>query len=218
MLGRGTGSPHPGLGIGPRRLAPSAPRALAIPRLLALAALCVLALGGCGNTLQDQAVAPGALEPLVIQAEFPVYWLGGVFHRLAITSVARNPSGAYEIQYGNCSPGGENVCVTPLQVVTSPDNSFRPAGAVAHRIVPVRGVAALVAQGGDTIELATGGVVVDVYADSPTLAQAAAKTMVTINATDLPGAPLPAALPDTGFATKPLPSQQPPVMPARLGP
>ncbi len=75
-------------------------------RLLGLAALCALTLGGCGNTLQDQAVSPASLEPLVTQDEFPVYWLGGVFHRLAITGVARDPGGAYEIQYGNCSPGG----------------------------------------------------------------------------------------------------------------
>jgi hypothetical protein len=193
-------------------------RALATPRALALAAFCTLALGGCGDSLQDQAVSPATLEPLVMQDAFPVYWLGGVFRRLAITSVGRDPSGAYEIQYGNCAPGGENVCVTPLQIVTSPDNSFRPGGTAPRRGVPVRGLRGLAAQGGDTIELATGGVVVDIYADSPTLARAAADTMVTINATGLPGAPLPQPLPDTGYAAKPLPFQQPPVVPARLAP
>jgi hypothetical protein len=188
------------------------------PLLAALAALCALAPGGCGDSLQDQTVSPASLEPLVMQDEFPVYWLGAVFHRLAITGVGRDPGGAYEIQYGNCAPGGENVCVTPLQIVTSPDNSFLPGGAARYSTVRVRGVRGLTAQGGDTIELRTGAVVVDIYADSPSLARAAAGTMVRINAVDLPGAPLPRPSRDTGFAARPLPSQQPPFAPARLEP
>jgi hypothetical protein len=211
-------SPRPGPGPGRLRVGLRPVAALTVPGALALAALCALALGGCGDTVQDQAVSPAALEPLVMQEEFSVYWLGGVFRGLAITGVGRDPSGAYEIQYGNCTTGGENVCVTPLQIVTSPDNSFRPGENAPHSVVTVRGLSGLAAKGGDTIELATGGVVVDIYANSPALARAAAQTMVTINAPDLPGAPLPGSLPDTGFAARPLPFQQPPVVPSRLGP
>ncbi len=141
----------------------------------ALLALCALALGACGNTLQDEPVAPSFLEPLVMQEEFPVYWLGGAFRRLPIINVGRDSSGAYEIQYGNCTQGGENVCVTPLQIVTSPDNSFRPGGSTPQRPVTVRGAPGTVAQSGRTIELSTGGVVVDIYAASPALARAAAE-------------------------------------------
>jgi hypothetical protein len=187
------------------------------PALLAvLAALCAFGLQACGDSLQDQPVSPSALEPLVMQDEYPVYWLGSSFHRLGITSIRRDPSGAYTIDYGNCTEGGENVCVTPLELITSPDNSFRPGGSTSQRVALLRGVRAVVAQGGNTIELPTGGVVVDLYANSPALARAAAETMVRINAVDLPGAPLPQPLPDTGFAAKPLLSQQPPVVPARL--
>jgi hypothetical protein len=182
--------------------------------LAALVALCALGLGACANTLQDQPVAPGILEPLITQDEFPVYWLGGVFQRLGITRVARDPSGAYEIQYGNCSLGGENACVTPLQIITSPDNSFLPGGSTPQQPVLVRGVRGLSAQGGKTLVVPTGGVVVDLYANSPALARAAAEAMVRINAPDTPGAPLSQPLPETGFADKPLPSQQPPVAPA----
>jgi hypothetical protein len=181
---------------------------------LGLAALCVLGLGACANTLQDQPVAPSFLEPLVMQGQFPVYWLGGSFHRLAITRVSRDPGGAYEIQYGNCTLGGENACVTPLQIVTSPDNSFLPGGGTAQRPVLVRGARGLSAQSGRTLVLPTGGVVVDLYASTPALAWAAAEAMVTINATDLPGAPLSAPLPNTGFGERPLPAQQPPVAPS----
>jgi hypothetical protein len=180
---------------------------------VALLALCALGLGACGNTLQDQPVAPSFLEPLVMQEEFPVYWLGGAFQRLPIIAVGRDPSGAYELQYGNCTQGGENVCVTPLQIVTSPDNSFRPGGSTPQRLVSVRGVPATVAQGGRTIELSTGGVVVDIYADSTALARAAAEDAVAIGAAQLPGGPLPRAAPNTGFAERPLPSQQPSLAP-----
>jgi hypothetical protein len=180
---------------------------------LVLALACALGVGACGNTLQDQRVAPGILEPLVAQEQFPVYWLGGTFRGLGITRVARDASGAYEIQYGNCTVGGESACATPLEVVTSPDNSFLPGGETPRRRVTIRGVRGVAAAGGQTLAVATGGVVVDVYADSPTLAQGAAAEMVAIGAPGTPGAPLPRPLPDTGYAARPLLSQQPTAAP-----
>ena len=187
------------------------------------AALALLVLGACGlsacaNTLQDQPTGPSILEALVAQEAFPVYWLGGAFRRLPITHVGRDPSGAYEIQYGNCIVGGETVCVTPLQIVTSPDNSFLPGGASAQSAVLLRGVRGHSALGGRALALATGGVVVDLYANSPTLARAAADAMVAINAPGVPGAPLAPPLPDTGYGQRPLPSQQPAIAPAGVGP
>jgi hypothetical protein len=184
---------------------------------IALLALCGLALGACANTTQDEPVAPSFLEPLAMQHEYPVYWLGGAFRGLPIISVAHDASGAYTIKYGNCREGGENVCVTPLEIVTSPDNSFRPGGSTPKRAISVRGVASTLAQEGRTIEVSTGGVVVDVYADSAALARAASEAMVSINAVQLPGSRLPRPLPVTAFAQKPLPSQQPPVAPLAPG-
>ena len=180
---------------------------------IALLGLCGLALGACANTTQDEPVAPSFLEPLAMQHEYPIYWLGGAFRGLPIINVAHDAGGAYTIKYGNCQQGGENVCVTPLEIVTSPDNSFRPGGSTPQRSISVRGVASTLAQGGRTIEVSTGGVVVDVYADSTALARAASEAMVSINAVQLPGSPLPRALPSTAFAQKPLPSQRPPVAP-----
>jgi hypothetical protein len=184
------------------------------PLLGAFALLCALGLGACANTLQDQPVTPGFLEPLIAQEDLPVYWLGGVFQRMGITRVSRDPSGAYEIQYGNCILGGQNACATPVQIVTSPDNSFLPGGAAPQRPVLLRGVHGLSSQGGRTLVVPTGGVVVDLYADSPALARAAAEAMVRIASPDLPGAPLPRPLPNTGYGEKPLPSQRPPLAPA----
>jgi hypothetical protein len=168
---------------------------------LALLVLGALGLSACANTIQDQPTPPSALESLVTQEDFPVYWLGGTFRGLPITDVGRDPSGAYEIQYGNCLVGGETVCVTPLQIVTSPDNGFLPGGVASK-----------------ALSLATGGVVVDLYADRSALARAAAEAMVTINALGLPGAPLAPPSRNTGYGERPLPSQQPAIAPAGVGP
>jgi hypothetical protein len=185
---------------------------------LALLVLGALGLSACANTIQDQPTPPSALESLVTQEDFPVYWLGGTFRGLPITDVGRDPSGAYEIQYGNCLVGGETVCVTPLQIVTSPDNGFLPGGGAAQSTVLIRGVHGHSALGGKALSLATGGVVVDLYADRSALARAAAEAMVTINALGLPGAPLAPPSRNTGYGERPLPSQQPAIAPAGVGP
>jgi hypothetical protein len=186
------------------------PRGTGAPRrALAVAiGLCTLALGACGDTLQDQPISHNTLESLLI-APYPVYWLGGSFQGMAITDVAHDPSGAFSVQYGDCVEGGQGTCVPVLRVVTSPDNSFVPGGSAPRRTVPVRGLAAVLAQRGETIEIPTAGVVVGIYAVNAHLASAAAETVVPINAVGVPGAPLPAPLPDTGFAEKPLPVQIP---------
>jgi hypothetical protein len=177
--------------------------------LALLLALCAGATGACGNTVQDQPIPHNTLETLLL-ARYPVYWLGRSFQGLTITEAARDPSGAFSVQYGDCLQGGQGTCVPPLRVVTSPDNSFVPGVSALHRTVLIRGARAVVAQRGRAIAIPTGGVVVAIYALSPRLAVAAAQTAVPINASAEPGAPLPARLPDTGFGASPLPTQVPP--------
>jgi hypothetical protein len=176
--------------------------------LTALLALCAVAAGGCADTIQDQPIAHNVLEGL-LAVPYPVYWLGGSFHGMAITEAARDPSGSYRIQYGDCVLGGQSTCVPALRVVTSPDNSFMALGSAPHRTAHVRGLAAAVVAGGRTIEIATAGVVVSIFAEDSRLAAAAARTVVPINAIGAPAAPLPARLPETGFARTPLPTQTP---------
>jgi|GEM_PF-580814 len=166
------------------------------------------ALGGCGDTLQDQPIAHNTLEKLLV-APYPVYWAGRSFQGLAITEATHDPSGAFSVQYGDCVEGGQSTCVPALRVVTSPDNSFVPGGSTPQHAALVRGVGSLITQRGRTIEISTGGVVVGLYADSARLAAAAAQTVVPINEVGVPGAPLPARLRDTGFGSTPLPSQEP---------
>jgi hypothetical protein len=173
-----------------------------------LAACCAAALGGCGDTLQVNPIPHNILESLIVVPR-PVYWLGATFRGLPITDAVHDPSGAYTVQYGVCLEGGQATCVPPLRVVTSPDNSFVPLGSAPHAVVQLRGVPAVIAHGGGTVEIPTGGVVLDIYAHDPALASAAARVAVPINGVAAPDGPLPAPLPNTGFAAKPLPSQVP---------
>ncbi len=177
-------------------------------RLAVLLGLCSIALAGCGDTLQDRPIPHNALESLLV-APYPVYWLGHSFHGMSITEASHDPGGAFTVGYGDCVNGGQSTCVPPLRVVTSPDNSFLAGGTSAQRNASIRGVVAVIAQTGRTIELPTSGVVVGIYAVNARLAAAAARTVVPINQAGVPGAPLPAPLPDTGFAATPLPSQTP---------
>jgi hypothetical protein len=194
-------------------MAPPVPRSpfrLRAVRLgaLSLAALCAAALGGCGDTLQVQPIPHNILEGLIVSPH-PVYWLGASFRGLAVTDAVHDPSGSFTVQYGNCLEGGQSSCVPPLRVVTSPDNSFLPGTPAAGTRTSLRGVEGVISDGGRTISLPAGGVVLDIYANTAPLAKAAARTAVPINAVGVPEGPLPAPQPDTGFGETPLPTQVP---------
>lgn len=180
------------------------------PRALALAALAGASLGAsaCGDTLQDQPIAHNTLETLLV-APYPVYWLGRSFEGREISEASHDPGGAFSVQYGDCVEGGQGTCVPAVRVVTSPDNSFVPAGTTARRTATIRGVRALIASAGDVIEIATGKVVVGIYTRDRRLAAAAAQRVVAIDRPGSPGDPLPAPEPDTGFGSSPLPAQIP---------
>jgi len=183
---------------------------------LALSAIaCALALSACGDTLQARPLGHDSLETMVV-SPFPVYWAGGVFHRLPITEASSDPSGAYSLQYGNCLEGGQGTCVPPLRIITSADNSFLPVGDAARRTETIRGVPAQLTRGGRTIVMPTGPVVVYIVAHDASLARAAAATVVPINQPGAPGAPLPPPQGDNGYAETPLPAQEPvPLRPLR---
>jgi len=177
---------------------------------LAVVGACALGVSACGNTLQDQPIPHNELESLEL-SPFPVYWLGKQFAGLQITEAARDPSNSFTVQYGDCLEGGQSTCVPPLKVVTSPNNAFVPGEGpgTARSSIDLRGLTAYVAERGRAISIATGEVVVSIYAHTPRLARAAAETAVPINFPGAPAAPLPQRLPNTGFAARPLPSQIP---------
>ena len=197
-------------GLPDRRLRPARERR---PRASALA-LCAVGLGcaalaGCGDTLQGHPVGVGTLQAFVAVNRMPIYWLGETFKGMPLTQVGEDYGGAYTMQYGNCAIGGQNTCVSPLQIVTSPEDSFRPGSPGHAATIRERGRRALLLEGGDTIEIATGRVMVDIYARSEELALAASAIMVPINEPGLPGSPLPAPAPRAHAPAEPLPGQLP---------
>jgi len=179
------------------------------PTLLPLAVLCALVLAACGNTLQEGPISHSNLEGLIVNP-FPVYWLGGSFDGLELKEASHDPSGGFSVLYGDCLEGGQGTCVPPLRIVTSADNSFLPGGQTHTRQTRIRGVPALLAQSGATIIIPTGPVVVDIFAVDRSLAAAAARTIVPINEPGTPAGQLPQSLPDTGYGSTPLSSQEPP--------
>jgi hypothetical protein len=182
---------------------------------IATAALCALLLTACGDTLQVKPIPHNVLEGLVVNP-YPVYWLGATFHRLAITAAERDTSGSIVIQYGDCLEGGQGTCVPPLRIVTSADNGFVPGGSAPSSVHTIRGIRVLVAQRSHAFIFATGPVVVSIFSASPSLARAAALAAVPINEPGIQGAPLPAPLADSGYGSRPLPSQEPqPLHPVR---
>ncbi len=162
--------------------------------------------------MQNQPLTSTSLEPLVTAEHFPVYWLGARFDGMALSSVSSDPSGAYVVQYGNCTSGGPETCVAPLQLVSSPDNSFLPGATRRFAGTKLRGVPVLLLQGGQLVEIATGPAVIDVRAASRDLALEAVREMVPVNELGKPGAPLPQAQPDTGFAQQPTEGQRRPLL------
>jgi len=178
--------------------------------LIAVGFVCALTLGACGtDTLQDQPIGVAPLETVMVKSHFPVYWLGLEFQGMTITSVSIDPGEAVTIRYGDCLLGGQYTCVTPVTIVSSPDNSFVPGATATTPKLSLRGATAKLAQGGATLAIPTGPIVVSVYAHDPELAHAAASMMAPLNEVGLPQTPLPAAVPDTGFDRVPLPGQVP---------
>jgi hypothetical protein len=166
-----------------------------------------LAVVACGTTIEEQPVAPSTLESLIAVREYPVYWLGNSFGHLSVSEVSRDSGGAYTVQYGTCVSGGQFACAPPLEIITSPENSFVAHGPAGLRTVAMRGVSVFVSHDGHTIEIPTGAVIVSVRADSAVLARDAARAIAPINALGVPEEPLPRALPSSRFATEPLPQQ-----------
>src|SRR5579862_9780850 len=154
-----------------------------------------LLLAGCGSVLPAHLVGNDNLTALVSVNRFPIYWVGGTFEKLSLTNIAHDYGGAFSLQYGNCSLGGQAVCVAPLVIVTTPEGSLSTGPQSGSGALRERGVTGLMGEKGRTIELATGKVVVDIYAQTAALARAAAATIAPINRLGTPSSNLPAPAP-----------------------
>jgi hypothetical protein len=171
-------------------------------RLLALAALTLAAAlaGGCGTS------RPGPINATELaEAEafpfFRVYWVGRSF--LGDPLAAADGLNSYissvgdSVYYGDCVQKkgifGGGSCELPLQVTTVIYRRHRnDALGPQQRNTVIRGVPAVVYDGGRSIELYSGRLAIDIFSDRYSHALAAAERLFPLNAPGSPHGNLPA--------------------------
>lgn len=176
--------------------------ALNIARLVfgvaTLVATCLL-VSGCAN-VQPGPLGTGALAEAQTFPFFRVYWVGPRFgsEPLAAADGLRNyiPTAGDSVYYGDCATGkgaglGGSGCVLPLQVTTLVYARHANAPLGAQRNTVLRGVPAVIFDGGDSIELYTGRLAVEVFSESLSDGLRAVSALRPLNAPGSATAPLP---------------------------
>ncbi len=176
--------------------------ALNIARLVfgvtTLLAACLLA-SSCAS-VQPGPLGASALAEAQTFPFFRVYWVGPRFgsEPLAAADGLRNyiSSVGDSVYYGNCATGkgaglGGNGCVLPLQVTTLVYARHANAPLGPQRNTVLRGVPAVIFDGGDSIELYTGRLAVDVFSEGLSDGLRAASALRPLNAPGSATAPLP---------------------------
>jgi hypothetical protein len=155
----------------------------------ACALICGLAaLAGCAT----HPAPPISAADLALARQFPlftVFWVGPSFHGVDLTAADSkreyDASVGMRAYYGNCRPSSSLLstsgCRLPLEIATVLYRPHTNEGLGARREVAIRGVPAEVFDGGSSIELYTGHLAIDVYAESPALALAAANALYPLN-------------------------------------
>ena len=180
-------------------------------RLALAAAACATALAATGcATGHPGPIAPGSLAEAQTFPYFPVYWAGPRFEGRPVAAVdglrGYIPSVGDSLYYGDCvqSKGifGGGSCLLPLQVTTviyhlHPNKALGP-----QRNIVVRGVPAAVYDEGRSIEVYSGRVAIDLFADNYAHAYAAATHLLPVNAAGSGTADLPPPVYCPGLAGK----------------
>jgi hypothetical protein len=166
-------------------------RALRILLALSATGLALLA-GGCG-TGHPRPIANGELAEVQTFPYFRVYWVGPSFEGNALAAsdglrgyIDRIGDSVY---YGDCvqSKGifGGGSCLLPLQVTTVIYRLHSNVSLGPQRNTIVRGVPAVIYDGGHTIELYTGRLAIDIFSDTFAHTLRATGELLPVNA---PGA------------------------------
>jgi len=178
-----------------RRLTPLRARPLAC---LLLCLLACLTAGGCAN-VQPPPLRSSELAEAQTFPFFRVYFVGPRFdgRPLAAADGLHNYKAATgtSVYYGDCASGrgalGGNGCVLPLQVATRIYTRRANAPLGPQRNAVLRGVPAVVYEGGRSIELYTGRVAVDVYSEDLAEGLRAVGALRPLNAPGSAAGPLP---------------------------
>jgi hypothetical protein len=171
-------------------------------RMRVAAALAVLATGALASGCATHHPGPISAQDLQELQTFPyfrVYWAGLTFENRAVTAAdaRKGYSGGLgdSVEYGDCDPGKGVLhtggCVLPLEITTVVWRPHCNTSLGAQHNMLIRGVPATVYDGGDSIEIYTGRVAIDIAGDSPQRTLRAAQTVRALNAGGSATAPLP---------------------------
>jgi hypothetical protein len=149
-----------------------------------------LLVGGCATNQP----APLTVRELAEAQTFPfyrVYWVGPRFDSYSLVAAdgRQNYSSGVgdSVYYGNCLPGKTSAldgggCELPLRVTTLIYTRQANASLGAQRNTLLRGVPAVIYNGGDTVELYSGRVAIEVFSDDLSEALRAIMALRPINA------------------------------------
>jgi hypothetical protein len=123
---------------------------------------------------------------------FTVYWVGRSFGGVPLTAADTqrdyDATAGERVYYGNCdkqsSPVSTVGCRLPLEIATvvyHAIDSRRNEGLGTRTNTTIRGVPAVIFNSGRSIQLYTADLAIDIYADSPARALAAAAAVVPMN-------------------------------------
>jgi hypothetical protein len=164
---------------------------LAVVGILAAAAV----LAGCA-THPAPPISASALASARAFKEYTAYWAGLQVNGVRLTQIDTPlyfyaPVG-YTAYYGNCGGRGilhDQGCNLPLKITTSVYSPHSDAAFGPQQWVQLHGVPAVVYHGGNDIEIYTDRMDIDIAADSPARARAAAEALRPFNRTPSPGFP-----------------------------
>ncbi len=145
-------------------------------------------LAGC-NTHPPPPIPDADLR---LAQSFPLYttfWVGRTFHGIDLTAADSkrdyDATVGMRVYYGTCRKPSSILstsgCQLPLEIATVLYRPHTNEGLGARREAVIRGVPAEIFNGGSSIELYSGHLAIDIYADSPSLARAAAEALVPLN-------------------------------------
>ena len=154
---------------------------------MSVALVLAVVIAGC-PTRAAAPVTPSELAAAQSFKQFTVYWVGRRFGGVALTATAEPSTfyspGGFIAFYGDCGDRGPfhaGGCTLPLKITTAiytahSDKSYGP-----QRWVTLHGVPAVVYHGGRAIEIYTDHKTINVMADKPALAMAAADALEPFN-------------------------------------
>jgi hypothetical protein len=154
---------------------------------LTAAVAAAVVVGGC-TTHQVSPISAATLAAARTFKSYTVYWagmsVGGAPLTQADSPLSFYAAVGFTMYYGNCESRGrlhDGGCMLPAKITTSVYSPHSDAAFGPQQWIVIHGVPAVVYDGGDNIEIYTDRMDVDIVADSPARAMAAANALSPFN-------------------------------------